>query len=65
MSKENPARVLAVLFGILLMLPGLGALGTIAAFGLEPDFFPLWAICFGLSFGGILLFAFGVRAPPG
>jgi hypothetical protein len=63
--KESPAQVLAVLFGSLLMSPGLGALETIAAFGLERDFRLLWTVGFARRFGGIPPLAFGVRAPRG
>jgi hypothetical protein len=64
-------RVLAIFFGVILLLPGLCALvsmaamlpgsrsgGTMDAFGL------LWLVCFAISFGGVMLILRGGRKRP-
>jgi hypothetical protein len=62
-------RVLAILFGIILLLPGLCSLGFMAfmlpaAFreggGANPLVL-LWLVCFAISYGGILMIRYGVR----
>lgn len=65
-------RVLAVLCGVILLLPGLCSLGFIALS--IPDFMRgrgdagaagplllLWLVCFAISFGGIVMIRYGVR----
>lgn len=62
-------RVLAILFGIVLMLPGLCALGSIVVFARDlehmgPDavmILALWFVCFAISFGGVMLIRRGGR----
>ena len=66
-------RVLAVIFGVILLLPGLCSLGFMVAMqgssGVESPIILLWLICFAVSFGGILMIRNGLRgrrppAPP-
>ena len=65
-------RILALLFGIVLLLPGVCSLGFMAAFVPEAlarpsnagDLVPLgllWAFCFAISFGGFLLIRNALR----
>jgi hypothetical protein len=58
--NRNPILTIAMaLFGIILLLPGVCALGFLVAGGLSaPDaasLIGLWAICFLISAGGIAL----------
>jgi hypothetical protein len=63
-------RVLAVLFGIILLLPGLCSLGFMVvllpgstnANALAP-FWLLWIVCFAISFGGFMMIRAGMREP--
>jgi hypothetical protein len=61
-------RVLAVIFGIILLLPGLCSLGFMVAFagssgvGSSPIVL-LWLVCFAISFGGFLMIRNGLRGP--
>ena len=65
------ARALALLFGIILLLPGVCSLGFMAAFipelgrpGLTNDLGPfalLWVFCFAVSFGGVLIIRNAMR----
>jgi hypothetical protein len=71
-------RVLAILAGIILLLPGLCSLGFIALFlpqvmggqGASMANSPLillWIACFAISYGGFLMISYGMRgrtAPP-
>jgi hypothetical protein len=59
-------RVLAVIFGIILLLPGLCSLRFMAAIRNPRDLTSspillLWLICFGVSFGGIIMIWNGLR----
>jgi hypothetical protein len=66
-------RVLAVLFGIILLLPGLCSLGFMAILlpagasggnaSVYGMFGLLWIVCFAISFGGILMIRAGIRGP--
>jgi hypothetical protein len=67
-------RVLALLFGVVLLLPGVCSLGFMAMFipdavsrsGASGELAPLaalWAACFAISFGGFLLIRNAVRGP--
>jgi hypothetical protein len=67
-------RALAVVFGIILLLPGLCSLGfmaillpgSVARGGSESAFAPfllLWLVCFAISFGGIMMIRAGIRGP--
>jgi hypothetical protein len=71
-------RVLALLFGVVLLLPGVCSLGFMAMFipdavsrsGAAGELAPLaalWAVCFAISFGGVLMIRNAVRGsrPPG
>jgi hypothetical protein len=59
-------RVLAIIVGIILLLPGLCAIGFMgvliptAGDSVAP-FVPLWLICFAISAGGIFMIRAGVR----
>jgi hypothetical protein len=58
--KRHPILTIAMLvFGVILLLPGICALGFVVAGGLTgPDIaslIGLWAICFLISAGGVLL----------
>lgn len=59
-------RVLAVLFGIILLLPGLCSLGFMAVVlpgNPGSGGWLLWIICFAISFGGILMIRAGISGP--
>ena len=61
-------RVLAFIFGVILLLPGACSLGFMAIFlgsGSLGDLGPLpllWPVCFAISFGGVMMIR---RAIPG
>jgi hypothetical protein len=63
-------RVLAVIFGVILLLPGLCSVGFMVALsgshGVESPIVLLWLVCFAISFGGILMIRNGLRGrrPP-
>jgi hypothetical protein len=64
-------RVLAFLFGVILLLPGLCSLGFMAIYHDPSDLASspivlLWLVCFGVSFGGIMMIRYALRgrAPP-
>ena len=62
-------RALAVIFGIILLLPGLCSLGFMALFipeafrsggaGENSLLLVLWLVCFAISYGGILMIRYG------
>jgi hypothetical protein len=57
-------RVLAVLAGVILLLPGVCALGfaiSEGSDGFEPLLMVLWLICFAIAFGGGTLIWFALR----
>jgi hypothetical protein len=63
-------RVLAILVGIILLLPGLCSLGFMVAFipqfggGTSGDAGPLmllWLVCFAISFGGYVMIRAALR----
>jgi hypothetical protein len=59
-------RVLAIIFGIILLLPGLCAIGFMGVMiptsgnAVEP-LVPLWIVCFAISAGGIFAIRAGLR----
>lgn len=64
-------RILAGLFGIILLLPGLCSLGFMVMEHSPGELASspivlLWLICFGISFGGIMMIRYALRgkAPP-
>ena len=58
-------RVLAIFFGVILLLPGLCAIVSMAAFlpgsGGDGGLGLLWLFCFAISFGGVMLILRGGR----
>ncbi|HXT07061.1 MAG TPA: hypothetical protein VN715_09015 [Roseiarcus sp.] len=60
-------RVLAFIFGVILLLPGACSLGFMAILlgsGSLGDIGPLpllWLICFAISFGGIMMIRSAIR----
>lgn len=60
-------RALAILFGIILLLPGLCAvvsMGALGGGGAADGLWVLWLICFAVSFGGVMLILRGGRKRP-
>jgi hypothetical protein len=59
-------RALAIFFGVILLLPGLCAIVSMAAFGSGGDgvLGLLWLLCFAISFGGVMLILRGGRKRP-
>jgi len=60
-------RLLAFIFGIVLLLPGACSLVfmSLSTGGSSLGALPLlWLVCFGVSFGGFLMIRYAVKKPP-
>lgn len=72
MDQTDPRRpvavtVIMVIFGIVLLLPGLCSVFFMAGMGgsgLDSPIVGLWAICFLISVGGVWLLIRAFRRPP-
>jgi hypothetical protein len=62
-------RALAIVFGVILLLPGACSLGFMALMLGQPNggdaggLALLWLICFAISFGGVMMIRSAIRGP--
>jgi hypothetical protein len=62
-------RILGLLFGAILLLPGLCSLGFMVHILPDPSQLLgplglLWLVCFAISYGGIIMIRNALRGPP-
>jgi hypothetical protein len=67
MGRHPVLTILMVIFGVILLLPGVCSLffmvGT-GSSGTQPLLVLLWIVCFLIAFGGIMLIRQAFRSPP-
>src|SRR5258708_7168008 len=67
MARHPVLTILMVVFGVILLLPGVCAVVFIVGMGTsgtESGFVLLWAVCLLIAFGGVMLILPAFRSPP-
>ena len=56
-------RGLAIVFGSILLLPGVCSLGSMALLGFDREFVLLWLVCFAISAVGFIVILKALQEP--